>query len=130
MALLVDEETKKELKDRIDEFLKFGMVLNYMYDIDKISEDDLEKMFFSTDLEMSTIIYFKIIKKIDETYENIAYKIYSEEVEKNDDLDKDNELTYLNKYCLKKIISKLNNIKNLDKTYVNTYNYLLSNTGK
>ena len=46
MALLTDKTTEKDLDERLKEFLQFGMVFEYMLDLDKIDINDLEKCFF------------------------------------------------------------------------------------
>ncbi|MDD6879013.1 MAG: hypothetical protein PUD59_02140 [bacterium] len=126
MALLTDKETEKDLNERLDEFLQFGMIFNYMIDIEIIDEEDIKKMLFSSDREQATIIYSKILKKMKENYSEKAYLIYSREYPNLKELDIELYKNYLNICCMKKIISKIQD-KKIDKTYLNTYNYLLSN---
>lgn len=131
MALLTDKETEKELSDRLSEFSQFGMVFNYMLDIDKIDIDDLEKMFFDTDQEKVTFIYSKLIKKIKSNYMESSYTIYSHEYPNSSNLNNNDYCDYLNKCCINRIISRVEKkIKRVDKTFINTYNYLLEKENK
>ncbi len=131
MALLTDKETEKELSDRLSEFSQFGMVFNYMLDIDKIDIDDLEKMFFDTDQEKVTFIYSKLIKRIKSNYMESSYTIYSHEYPNSSNLNNNDYCDYLNKCCINRIISRVEKkTKRVDKTFINTYNYLLEKENK
>ena len=127
MALLTDKQTEKDLSERLEEFSQFGMILNYMLDIEEVSVTDLDKMFFATDRDKASIIYSKLLKQMKPSYIESAYTIYSHEYPNNKDFDDISYNAYLNKCCVNDIISKISSNKKTDKTYVNTYNYLLEN---
>ena len=121
MALLTDKATSKKLKNRLDEFTEYSVPLYYLYENKRVSVNDLEDIFFSKDDEKSTFIYGKIIRSIKSADLKKSYEIYSE-TNSNDD-KKELNLIYVTK-IIDLIIS---NNKNIDKTYINTYNYLLTN---
>ena len=77
MALLTDKTTEKDLDERLKEFLQFGMVFEYMLDLDKIDITDLEKMFFSSEREKATLIYSRILHDIKNEYMVLAFDEYS-----------------------------------------------------
>ena len=128
MALLTDEQKRKDLSERLEEFSQFGMIFNYMLDIEKVSIDDLEKMFFSSDRDKASIMYTKLLKSMNSEYFDKAYTIYSEEYPNENNYRSDIYCSYLNKCCINNIISRIVDSKKnsgMDKTYVNTYAYLL-----
>ena len=92
MALLVDKETEKDLNERLEEFLQFGMILNYMYDIDKttvekpvkdvVSKQTMNKFTYNPDydyiedLNMQVNIketYFDEDGEVESVYETVEY---------------------------------------------------------
>lgn len=129
MALLTDKNTEKDLSERLNEFIQFGMIFNYMLDIGKINVYDLDKLFFSTDRDKSSLIYSNILKKMESSYIDKAYAIYSHEYPNVFNYEMDTYNLYINKCCINSIISKIanSNKTNIDKTYYNTYNFLLQN---
>ena len=96
MALLTDKQTEKDLCERLDEFLQFGMVFNYMLEIDKIDVSDLEGMFFASDQEKATIIYSTLLKKIDSSDIENSYSLYSNQYPNEGNLDSEGYNFYLN----------------------------------
>ncbi len=131
MALLTDKNTEKDLSERLSEFIQFGMIFNYMLDIGKINISDLDKLFFSTDRDKSILIYSNILKKIEPSYIDKAYTIYSHEYPNTYNYENDTYDQYINSCCINSLISKIassDSIK-IDKTYYNTYNFLLEQSG-
>lgn len=126
MALLTNKQTEQDLKERLEEFLKFGMTLKYMLDIGSIDLSDIEKIFFDSDREKATLIYSRLLKAINPDYLNQSYTIYSHEYPNEECLEAKEYSEYLNRCCISDIISNFSNSKNIDKTYYNTYNYLLN----
>ncbi len=129
MALLTDEQRKKDLSERLEEFSQFGMIFNYMLDIEKVDIDDLEKMFFSSDRDKASLMYTKILKGMKGEYFEKAYTIYSHEYPNDMNYDDVTYNLYLNKSCINNIISRIAENKKsgvMDKTYLNTYTYLLN----
>ena len=129
MALLTDKQRKKDLSERLQEFSQFGMIFNYMLDIEKVDIDDLEKMFFSSDRDKASLMYTKILKGMKGEYFDKAYTLYSHEYPNDMNYGSDDYSLYLNKCCINNIISRIvENEKNgvMDKTYLNTYTYLLN----
>ncbi len=121
MALITDKKTTKILQNRLDEFTKYSMVLYYLYEQKRIKLTDLEEMFFSCDEEKSSFIYGKVIRCIKSSDLKKSYEIYSN----NENIIDENEL---NSIYIKKIINVIQeNSSDIDKTYINTYNYLLTN---
>ena len=130
MALLTDKTTEKDLDERLKEFLQFGMVFEYMLDLDKIDINDLEKMFFSSEREKATLIYSRILHDIKSEYMVLAFDEYSTIYPKASNISEEEYLNYLNKCCINNIINKINDSLKIDKTYYNTYDYLLNNLSK
>lgn len=128
MALLTDKETKKDLSERLIEFGQFGMVFNYMLDEKNIELADLEKIFFDNNRDRATLMYTKLLSRMRPEYLDISYSKYSTLFPNQDCLNKTEYSEYLNRRCLCEIISKLSNEGNIDKTYLNTYSYLLGNS--
>ena len=127
MALLTDKETEKDLKERLEEFTQFGMVLKYMLDIDCIELFDLEKIFFDASREKASLIYSKLLKEMKANYIEQAYTICSHEFPNQCDLEESKYLEYLNRSCINDIILRIKESSRVDKTYYNTYNFLLNN---
>ena len=125
MALLTDKETEKDLKERLEEFTQLGTVLKYMLDTNCIELGDLEKIFFDTSREKASLIYSQLLKKIRSNYIEQAYKIYSHEFPNEDSFDDDLYSEYLNRCCINDIILRIKESSRVDKTYYNTYDFLL-----
>ena len=67
MALLTDKITEKDLENRLTEFGQFGIILNYMLDSGNVSVDDLEKIFFDTDIDRAIFTYQNVLTKVGES---------------------------------------------------------------
>ena len=122
MALLTDKYTTKTLENRLNEFSEYGMTLYYLFENGRTNITDLKDLFFSNDEEKTIYTYGKIIRKIKLNDLEDSYNKYSTLYQNCNKKD-------LNLIFTKKIIDLvLENQKGLiDKTYVNTYNYLLAN---
>ncbi len=129
MALIADKVTSKKLENRLDEFSKFGMTLYYLLEEGRINIGDLENLFFSHDDEKSSFIYSKLIRHVNPKDIKMSFDKYSIENPNNDYLTKDKYQNNLNILYTKKLINTiLNDSKdNIDKVYINTYDYLLKN---
>ena len=118
MALIADKVTSKKLENRLDEFSKFGMTLYYLLEEGRINIGDLENLFFSHDDEKSSFIYSKLIRHVNPKDIKMSFDKYS--------IENQNNLNIL--YTKKLINTILNDSKdNIDKVYINTYDYLLKN---
>lgn len=122
MALLTDKYTTETLENRLNEFSEYGMTLYYLFEDGRTNIDDLSNLFFSNDEEKTLFTYGKIIKKMKPNDVNDSFNKYKEYYPNNDIKD-------LNILFTKKILDLIleNQANKLDKTYVNTYNYLLAN---
>ena len=120
--LLADKKTCKKLENRLDEFKIFGTTLYYLLEEGRTNINDLESIFFSKDDEKSNFIYGKIMKHIKP---NDLKQSYSKYVIDYPNTDEKN----LNIIYTKKIIDIIldNSRENIDKDYINTYEYLLTN---
>ena len=129
MALIADKVTSKKLENRLDEFSKFGMTLYYLLEEGRINIGDLENLFFSHDDEKSSFIYSKLIRHVNPKDIKMSFDKYTIENPNNDYLTKDKYQNNLNILYTKKLINTiLNDSKdNIDKVYINTYDYLLKN---
>lgn len=129
MALLTDKTTKKKLENRLTEFTEYGMTIYYLLEEERTNIKDLESIFFSQDDEKSSFIYGKIMKHIKPSDLKKSYDKYSGDYRKNDNEDESLYKKELNIIYTKKIIDlileKTNDL--IDKTYINTYKYLLAN---
>ncbi len=125
MALLTDRNTEKDLSERLSEFVQFGMVLNYMLDIGTIELNDLERIFFDSDREKAILIYSRLLKEIKPDYLTESYSLYSKKYPNDEGLDSSEYSRYVNKCCVGEMINKISEKDKLDKTYINTYDYLL-----
>ena len=128
MALLTDKETKQDLSERLEEFGQFGMVFNYMLDENDIDLLDLERIFFDSDRDKVMLVYTKLLSKMKPEYLNVSFSRYSTLFPNNDGLDDMQYNNYLNKCCLTEMISRMSSEDKLDKTYLNTYSFLLNNS--
>ena len=88
---------------------------------------DLETIFFDTDREKATLIYSKMLQGIKNDYIEKAFSIYSMIYKNNDEMPSEEYSYYLNKCCINDIICDINKSRKIDRTYFNTYDYLLNN---
>lgn len=124
MALLTDKITEKDLENRLTEFGQFGIILNYMLDLGNVSVDDLEKIFFDTDIDRAIFTYQNVLTKVGESDVANSFNKYKVKYP-NNGMDREIYNKYLNDSCIKDIIGVITKKKRVDQTYVNTYLYLL-----
>ncbi len=124
MALLTDKITEKDLENRLTEFGQFGIILNYMLDLGNVSVDDLEKIFFDTDIDRAIFTYQNVLTKVCESDVVNSFNKYKVKYP-NNGMDRELYNKYLNDSCIKDIIGTITKQKRVDQTYVNTYLYLL-----
>lgn len=124
MALLTDKITEKDLENRLTEFGQFGIILNYMLDLGNVSVDDLEKIFFDTDIDRAIFTYQNVLTKVCESDVVNSFNKYKVKYP-NNGMDREIYNKYLNDSCIKDIIGVITKKKRVDQTYVNTYLYLL-----
>lgn len=124
MALLTDKITEKDLENRLTEFGQFGIILNYMLDLGNVSVDDLEKIFFDTDIDRAIFTYQNVLTKVGESDVANSFNKYKAKYP-NNGMDRELYNKYLNDSCIKDIIGVIAKKKRVDQTYVNTYLYLL-----
>ena len=124
MALLTDKITEKDLENRLTEFGQFGIILNYMFDSGNVSVDDLEKIFFDTDIDRAIFTYQNVLTKVGESDVVNSFNKYKAKYP-NNGMDRELYNKYLNDSCIKDIIGVITKKKRVDQTYVNTYLYLL-----
>ena len=129
MALMADKQTSKMLENRFNEFTEYGMTLYYLLEEGRLNIKDLESILFSKDDEKSSFIYGKILKHTKPSDFKDSYNKYCNEYEKSNQDDETTIKENLNLLYTKKIIDVIvSQEKNkIDKTFVNTYKYLLSN---
>ena len=129
MALILDKTTSKKLENRLTEFSKFGMIFYYLFEEGRASINDLENIFFSHDDEKSCFIYGKLIKNINPKDMKLSFDRYSKDNPNLEGLEKAKYEEDLNIIYTKKILNTIvNDAKdNIDKVYINTYDYLLAN---
>ena len=129
MSLITDSKTKEKLNDRLNEFSNFGMVLYYLLEQEKLDIKTISEIFFSKDEDKAVLMYLKLMREIKQKDIEKAYIKYSEINPNTTGEDEDTYKGYLNILYTSKIIDRLSNLNNynIDKTYVNTYNYLIEN---
>lgn len=129
MSLILDKTMSKKLEDRLNEFSKFGMTFYYLLENGRASMSDLENIFFANDDEKSCFIYGNLIKKVTSNDIKLSFDKYSKNNPNENKKDKTKYEEDLNLLYTKKILNMIANDSkhNVDKIYVNTYNYLLSN---
>ena len=122
MALLTDKYTTETLENRLNEFSEYGMTLYYLFESGRTNIDDLSNLFFSKDNEKTTFIYGKIMRHMKPNDLQDSYNKYKDVYPNNTKKD-------LNRMFTKKIIDLVleQQENKIDKTYINTYNYLLAN---
>ena len=126
MALLAVDKIQ-DLTERLKEFSEFGMIFNYMLEKSEIDLKDLETIFFDSDSEKVNLKYFTLVKGVKQSYFEEAFYLYSEYFPNVKSLNDGEYAKDLNKRCINEIISKINqNNKRIDKTYLNTYSFLLN----
>lgn len=124
--LITDKKTTMKLNERLTEFSKFGMTFYYLLEEGRISINEVSDIFFSTDDEKSTFRYMNTIRKIMPEDVDSATLRYQNHFAKEDLTDSE-YINKLNMFFTAKIINEVAN-KNevsIDRTYINTYNYLL-----
>ena len=124
MALLTDKITEKDLENRLTEFGQFGIILNYMLDSGNVSVDDLENIFFDSDIDRAIFTYQNVLTKVGESDVANSFNKYKVKYP-NNGMDRELYNKYLNDSCIKDIIGVITKKKRVDQTYVNTYLYLL-----
>lgn len=129
MALITDKETTKKLNDRLNEFSAFGMTIYYLLENEKLELKTISDIFFAKDEDKAVLMYLKLMKMVTPEDMALAYEKYQKINPNNDDMPEDKYKEYLNVLYTSKIINKIatTNNFNIDKTYVNTYNYLIEN---
>lgn len=129
MALITDKKTSKKLENRLTEFSKFGMTLYYLLEEGRVNIKDLEKIFFSSDDDKSSLVYSRLIKNVNPVDLKESFNKYRADYSSFDEDENDLKDT-LNILYTKKIINEIVSAttKQIDKTYVNTYDYLLMNS--
>lgn len=121
MALMTNKTTSKKLENRIEEVSEYAMTLYYLFEEGRASLKDLESIFFSKDDEKSSFTYGKILKHMNPSDLKMSLEKYGQ--------SDTNDIKKLNLLYTKKIIDLVldNATDQIDKTYINTYNYLLTN---
>ncbi len=124
--LITDKQTTMKLNDRLTEFSKFGMTFHYLLEEGKITLKEIEDIFFSKDDEKSTFMYINTMRKIMPEDVDEAYLKYQDDYPLADS-SIDEQKEKLNLLYTSKIINEIASIgdASIDKTYINTYNYLL-----
>ena len=126
MALMTDKYIKKKLEDRLKEVSEYGMTIYYLLEDERTSINDLERIFFSNDDEKASFIYSKIIRRMKPQDIVESFKKYSEgRIIEDESNDKKNLNIEYTKKLLDLTIAKSHDV--IDKTYINTYNYLITN---
>ena len=122
MALMTNKTTSKKLENRLVEVSEYAMTLYYLLEEGRTSLKDLESIFFSKDDEKSSFMYGKVLKHMSPSDLKKSYEKYSQS-------DTALDTKGLNLLYTKKIIDLVidKSTDQIDKTYINTYNYLLTN---
>lgn len=129
MALITDKETTKKLNDRLNEFSSFGMTIYYLLENKQLDLKTISDIFFDKDEDKAVLMYLKLMSQIKPDDVALAYEKYKGQNPNAENMQEDRYQGYLNVLYTSKIINKIamaNNF-NVDKTYVNTYNYLIEN---
>lgn len=129
MALITDKETTKKLNDRLNEFSTFGMTIYYLLENERLELKTISDIFFAKDEDKAVLMYLKLMKMVKPDDMTLAYEKYQKINPNTEDMSDDKYKEYLNVLYTSKIINKIaaTNNFNIDKTYVNTYNYLIEN---
>lgn len=128
--LITDKKTTMKLTERLDEFSKFGMTIHYLLEEGRIDINEVEDIFFSKDDEKSTFRYMNIIKRVKPNDIMDAFLRYQDNYPKGDSTEEEHA-NHLNIIFTGKIINDIADKGDtcVDKTYINTYNYLLDQEG-
>ena len=129
MALITDRETTKKLNDRLNEFSTFGMTIYYLLENERLELQTISDIFFAKDEDKAVLMYLKLMKLIKPSDMTLAYEKYQKINPNTEEMTEEKYQEYLNVLYTSKIINKIamTNNFNIDKTYVNTYNYLIEN---
>lgn len=124
--LITDKKTTMKLNERLTEFSKFGMTFHYLLEEGRLSISEIEDIFFSKDDEKSTFRYMSMMRRIMPEDVESAFLRYQDDYPKGDMSDIEHA-SRLNIIFTGKIINEIAGKcdTNVDKTYINTYNYLL-----
>ena len=124
--LITDRNTTNRLNERLGEFSKFGMTFHYLLEQGRVAMNEIEEILFSTDDEKSTFRYINILRRVSPDDVTLAFLKYQDDYPKGDQSNTEHE-AHLNMIYTGKIINEIASKcdKCIDKTYINTYNYLL-----
>ncbi len=126
--LITDKQTTTKLNDRLKEFGKFGMTFHYLLEQGRITIKDVEDIFFSKDDDKAIFMYINTMRKICPEDVDAAFNKYQDDYPLLTN-SIDEHKNKLNLLFTSKIINEIADLgdKTIDKTYINTYNYLLAN---
>ncbi len=126
VMLITDKKTTMKLSERLTEFSKYGMTFNYLLEEGRLDIKEIEEIFFSKDDEKSTFRYMNMMRRIMPSDVEDAFSRYQDDYPKGD-LSLQEHAKHLNLLFTEKIINEIAGKcdTNVDKTYINTYNYLL-----
>lgn len=124
--LITDKKTTMKLSERLVEFSKFGMTFHYLLEEGRIAISEIEDIFFSKDDEKSTFRYINMMRKIMPEDVEEAFSRYQDDYPRGE-LSQEEHANHLNLIFTGKIINEIAGKCDgaVDKTYINTYNYLL-----
>ena len=117
-----------KLNERLTEFSKFGMTFHYLLEEGRLAINEIEDIFFSKDDEKSTFRYMNMMRHIKHEDVENAFLRYQDNYPKGDmsDMEHASKLNFIfTGKIINEIAGKCDN--SVDKTYINTYNYLLDN---
>ena len=124
--LITDKKTTMKLNERLTEFSKFGMTFHYLLEENRLSINEVEDIFFSKDDEKSAFRYMSMMRRIMPSDVESAFLRYQDDYPRGDmsDIEHMNRLNFIfTSKIINEIAGKCDT--NVDKTYINTYNYLL-----
>ena len=104
------------------------MTFHYLLEENRLSINEVEDIFFSKDDEKSAFRYMNMMKHIMPTDVENAFLRYQDDYPKGDmsDMEHMNRLNFIfTSKIINEIAGKCDTC--VDKTYINTYNYLLDN---
>ena len=128
--LITDKKTTMKLNERLGEFSKFGMTFHYLLEEGRIAINEVEDIFFSKDDEKSTFRYMNIMRRVQPNDVMDAFLKYQDDYPKGEATEEEHA-NHLNMIFTSKIINEIADKGDacVDKTYINTYNYLLGQEG-
>ncbi len=128
--LITDKKTVMKLNERLTEFSKFGMTFHYLLEEGRISIKEIEDIFFSKDDEKSTFRYMNMMRRIMPSDLDAAFLRYQDDYPRGNLSEREHQ-DHLNLIFTGKIINEIASKHDcsIDKTYINTYNYLLDQEG-